>query len=400
MSRDRPLRILAVAALPYPSRQGTQVLLHAMCQGLARRGHDVCLLVHAHRPFEVRADYRIRRLLDVPRSRSLRSGPSARRVALDLQMTAAVRLLARRLRPDVVHLHNVEAAAAALIGPCRPTAPCVYHAHNLMEHELPLFADGRWRDAARRFGAWLDRVLPALADLTLAVSRPTADRLVAAGADPRRLEVVEPGLDLDDVGGEPTPAESIPRAAPDAPPTGTIRVGHLGNLDPYQGVPRLFEAAERLVAGGTRTELLFVTESDPRPVLAAAAEARVTARAVAHGPIDGALAALRTCACAAVCRNVPGGFPIKLPVLFGAGIPVAAVPSAVDGLGVEDAVIRAADDSADALADAIVLAAGPEGARRSEAGRLLAGTRFSSAAAAERLERALRDAARGANGTR
>mgnify|MGYP001582635926 CR=1 FL=1 len=387
-SPTSPLRILEVAALPFPSRQGTQVALDSMCRGLAERGHEIHLLAYAHGAFHVNAPYEIHRLPDSPRFRSLRSGPDWRRALLDLRLAAEVRRLAGALRPDVVHLHNVEAAAATLLLTFRPAPRCVYHAHNLMEHELPAYGTIGPRALTGRLGRFLDASLPARADLTIAISRSTRDGLVRAGADPARVRVVEPGADLEDLAGGPVPQ---PGAPPDTPEG--FRVAYLGNLDRYQGVDRILDALALLRRRGLPAELVAISDSAPGSLSRRAGTLGLPARFVPHGTLADAISALRGCRVAALGRTVPGGFPMKLLVLLAARVPVAAVRTAVDGLDVDTAVVAARDDTPEALAEALQAAAGDAGrADRVAAGLRLARERFSRSAAAARLETVLHEA--------
>lgn len=382
------LRILEVAALPFPSRQGTQVALDAMCRGLSARGHEVHLLAYAHGAFHVETPYEIHRLPDLPRFRSLRSGPDWRRALLDLRLAVEVRRLARALQPDVVHLHNVEAAAAALLLPFRPAAPCVYHAHNLMEHELPAYGTLGPAVLTGCLGRFLDAGLPARADLTIAISRPTRAGLVRAGADPARIRVVEPGADLDDLAGGPAPQLDEAPGAGDG-----FRVAYLGNLDRYQGVDRILDAVALLRGRGLPAELLVISDSSPDDLPQQAAAREVPVRFLPHGTLADAISALRGCRVAALGRIVPGGFPMKLLALLAAGAPVAAVRTAVEGLDVGTAVVAARDDTPTALAEALQAAACETGrAERVSAGLCMARERFSRGAAAARLEAALREA--------
>lgn len=392
MNAPRPLRLLQVAALPFPSRQGTQVLLDAIARGLAARGHELHLLVYAHGAFPLDVPYRIHRLPDRPRFRSLRSGPDWRRAALDLVLALELRRLARALRPDLLQLHNVEAGAAALLLPDRPDAPCVYHAHNLMQHELPTYDRLLPAPLARRFGRLLDQALPARADLTLAVSESTRAGLLALGAAPARVVTVEPGVDLEELAAPPAPPPCpfFPsgRREPHSPEA--LRVAHLGNLDRYQGVDRILDALAVLRRSGWPAELVAISDSDPAWVRRLADRLHVPASFVPHGSLAGAIDCARSCHVAALARDVPGGFPIKLIALLHAGVPVAATRSAVDGLRVDPVVWLADREGAGGLADAILAAATHlRSELRSAAGMRLAAERFSAAAAAERLEAAL-----------
>jgi glycosyltransferase involved in cell wall biosynthesis len=369
------------------------VLLDAIARGLAARGHEVHLLVYAHGAFPVDAPYRIHRLPDHPRFRSLRSGPDWRRVALDLVLAFELRRRVRELRPDLLHLHNVEAGAAALLLPDRPDVPCVYHAHNLMQHELPTYEAWLPPPVARRLGRLLDRELPARADLTLAVSEPTRAGLLALGLPPEHLVTVEPGVDLDELAAPPAPPPCpfFPSGRREPRSPEALRVAHLGNLDRYQGVDRVLDALAVLRRSGWPAELVAISDSDPAWVRRLADRLHVPASFVPHGSLAGAIDVARSCHVAALARDVPGGFPIKLIALLHAGLPVAATRSAVDGLRVDPVVWVADREGANGLADAILSAATHLRAElRSAAGMRLAAERFSAAAAAERLEAALR----------
>jgi len=97
------------------------------------------------------------------------------------------------------------------------------------------------------------------------------------------------------------------------------------------------------------------------------------------------------CHVAVLARSVPGGFPIKAIALLQAGMPIVATPTAVAGLGLDDVVWMAESEEPAALAAACVAAAtDPQAPERCNRGRRLAAERFSTAAAAERIEAALR----------
>ena len=113
----KALRLLEVAALPFPTAQGTQALLREGCEALAEQGNEVHLLVYAHgaAPYTPPLpNLVVHRVADWPHERSLRSGPSWRKLVLDWRLIFAIRHLSRELHPDVVHAHNYEALGAAI----------------------------------------------------------------------------------------------------------------------------------------------------------------------------------------------------------------------------------------------------------------------------------------------
>ena len=128
--------ILHVACLPFPSYQGTQAALAAMLEASAGTGRPTHVLTYAQGAYELDAPYEVHRIPDFPKVRSLRSGPSWGKVALDARCMLETRRLARRLRPDAIVAHHIEAALAALAA---RVAPVYYVAHTCLARELPVY---------------------------------------------------------------------------------------------------------------------------------------------------------------------------------------------------------------------------------------------------------------------
>ena len=135
--------LLHVAALPFPSSQGTQAALLAYVNASAReaasRGGHVGLLTYA------KGDGRELLLPNVVHERSfspvgntsLRSGPSLAKVAEDAFLIRAI----RRMNADRIVAHHIEAGLACIAA--RRPVPWVMHA--ALGPELPLYAPTRPR---------------------------------------------------------------------------------------------------------------------------------------------------------------------------------------------------------------------------------------------------------------
>ncbi|MBI2893164.1 MAG: glycosyltransferase family 4 protein [Deltaproteobacteria bacterium] len=358
-----PLTILTVAALPFPTRQGTQVLIGEICGELARRGHRVHLLCYAHRAFEERGAlaYEVHRLPDFPRNRSVRSGPSVSKILLDVRLAAHARRLARAVRADVVHAHGHEAILATALPPRIPL-PIVHHAHTSMGPELPTYFEARpLAGLARAAGEALDWVAPRLADATAAVSLALARACGGAHVPPA---VRLPG----------PPATAVPVEP---------RVVYAGNLDRYQGLDALLAA----VASVDRAELVIVSASFPGPIAARAAAVGIARRVrfVPHGDVEDVRRLLASASVVVVPRGIPTGFPIKLLEALGSAAPVIVSRRVAEGI-VDGLEARVVDD--DGLADAIdEILSDPRGAREMGArGRQWALAHHDPSRAADLLE--------------
>ena len=310
------MRTLHVAALPFPSPQGTQALLHAMLSALAAAGHDTHLLCYAHGVGNLDTTYTVHRAPG--RGRSLRSGPAFEKLWLDLRLARALARLARSLAPDAIIAHHVEAAACATLA---APGPQLFVAHTSLREELPSYFAGWSRRAWERAGHALDGWLIRHATRSCAVSPLLASLLTRSSA-----RTVAP-LPLPWFTPPPiTPAERRrAREALGIAPASEVAL-YAGNLDPYQGLEPLREGFARALKWRPHLRWLIATEASHGAFARELRRARVadrvsflplageSARRVAHAAADVAL----------VPRRSAGGLPIKLLDACARGVPVVA----------------------------------------------------------------------------
>lgn len=372
-----------VAACPFPSPQGSQVLVRQLCERLAVRGHEVDLLTYGQGRAMTGAGYRHHRIRRVPGDDARRSGPTPVKPLLDAMMAGALdRLLAKPAsRPfDVVHCHNYEGALIALTVRQRRRVPVVYHSHNLMADELPTYFAGRGlRAAAARFGATLDRVVPRRADHAIALCDYTADVMRRSGVADERLSVVPPALDDEGPAVPVRTARERLRGCgrqgldADLAPDDHV-VGYCGNLDAYQNLELLLDGFAELVGRRRRRSLLLVaTHARDRGFERAVARRGLDAhvRVCEAADYTAARAAMEACDVLALPRRRGSGYPVKLLNYLSLGRPVVTagcgakfVRHGQDGLVVDD-------HDAGGLADALSLLAARSdlGTRLGAAGR-------------------------------
>jgi glycosyltransferase involved in cell wall biosynthesis len=374
------LRILHVAALPFPSHQGTQVYIRQLCGRQAVSGHDVHLLTYAHGDgTNGRGGFDHHRIPDFPRYRSLRSGPSWHKPLLDASLAAATRRLTSHFGVDVVHAHHYEGLAASLAA--LPDVPVVYHAHTLLEPELPCY----FRHVAARTGATLvglagDRLLPRLAAHCMVISPYLREVLVGHGVSEDRVTYVPPALEDE---------RDTWRGCPDAGRNGPVLL-YLGNLDRYQGIELMLEGFVRILRRHPRARLRVVTDSDPTPCLrlAASLSVREAMDIQPHGDFSSVLPRMLSARVALVPRCIPGGFPIKLLNYLHGGLPVVASTHGSGGLrhGVEAMVFQNGDELVEHTCR--LLDDPAAAARIGRAGRAFARAHFSWETALARMDRA------------
>lgn len=359
--------ILHVAALPFPSPQGTQAAIASMIEALASAGRDVHLLCYPHAGSEQTFSFPIHRASDFARFRSLRSGVSPRKLVADAELARALRGCLERIKPCVVVAHHVEAAMVS--SRCERR---VFFAHTTLAGELPMYAVQQGssqpppatRSIFSRAGAFLDATLVRRSHAVAAVSPLLARKLVeqVPSAKDRIRCVLPPWQSVDRVSMIDRHATERARLQLGISSDAYVWL-YTGNLDAYQGWKELLRAVAIAQALMQDLVLLVATASDPKPLLAEAERAGVRKRVMVRPLLGDDERALAHAAADAVAvpRSIPGGLPIKLLDAMGRGVPCVVTPSALAGLPIDDCVVLAARDDGEALAAALLhLIANPE----------------------------------------
>jgi len=323
----QPLRIAMVAACPFPSPRGSQVLIRELAQALARRGHAVHVVTYPHGesivPLRGIFVHRIR-----PHRFATDPGIGWRRVILDAYLALMLYRVVRRERIHVIHAHNYEGPLIGFLIRWLTGVPVVYHSHNALGDELAYYFTPGWRrSVARWFGRVLDRQVPRRADFSVALTPELEGFLRAWGVAANRVALVPPGAPMLLHGNAECGAD---------PFAGRFVVMYTGNLDPYQGLEVLLRGFVAFQQGVSRSLLVIVTheanwsERVGRRLQSLVQEGRVQVLVV---PAFAAVRRLLVRADALVCpRSSWSGFPIKLLNYLAAGRAVVAAEGSAKGI--------------------------------------------------------------------
>jgi len=364
-------RVAVVAACPFPSLRGSQVLVRETAEGLARAGHAVHVVTYPTAQHLVPVErISIHRVPKVPGLWTARPFGWQKPV-LDLLLVWALLRVVRRERIDVIHAHNIEAPVIAFIVRWCTGVPVVYHAHNALADELPRYIERKGpRRLAGVLGARLDAMLARRADAVIALSDRLAAYLAARGAA-GRVAVIPP---------------SAPRLGAAAAQSSVGEHGPLvmygGNLDPYQDLGCLLEGFRRLraVEPQARLELITHRATHPNTVRRAAALAREPGVSVREVHSFGAANRALSRADVLVCpRGSWSGFPIKALNYMAIGRPIVHARASAHAVEHERTGLLFDDGDANSLAKALLrVARDPAlGAQLGRQARAVARDRFS-----------------------
>jgi len=372
------VKVVVVAACPYPAPFGTQVLVRETCEGLSERGHDVHLVSYSlgsGRPFQPL--YAIHRCSRLPGYGKMEPGPAFGKPLQDVFLLSKLMRVIRQVKPQVVHAHNYEGAAVGLAAGRVFRVPVVYHMHGLLSEELPYYS--RLGAAARPMARRIDRVLVEASRVTLCSSEEERDLVVERLSPTRPPEVVFPSVDLERFSGEG-------RLGKRAQPV----VFYSGNLDSYQGIDFLLGAFAKAAADLPGAKLRIASHSDGSRVLGEASRRGIAGQVEFLRP-RGFEAELDMLFEAAVCvcpRTLRSGFPMKVLNYMAASKPVVLTRSAARGLAHLEQAWVADDGDEDSFAEGMLAFVKDRGLgeKVSRQARSLVERRHSRAVLVERLE--------------
>lgn len=194
----RKLKIAMVAACPFPANHGSAASIREMSEALARLGHEIHVVTYPIReeiPLEAVRVHRVNKLFLKPGA--VRIGPSANKLAYDLQLIFKLIDVIARHDIDVVHAHNYEAAMVGWLAKVLRRRPMIYNAVTNMRDELPTYNFIKPRKLSQALGRALDYVVPRSADVITVVSDDLGDYLAARGIPKDVIRTVPAGVNLE-----------------------------------------------------------------------------------------------------------------------------------------------------------------------------------------------------------
>jgi glycosyltransferase involved in cell wall biosynthesis len=395
---------VAIVTNTYPPHDisGVGTLCAELAVQLPAAGHEAVVLTRRAAP-------------DTPEGRAARTTDGSKLLFPLAVARLYLREVRRTSRFDVVHVHESDGFAVALLvrlarllrrpsGRTRLIATLQVSYRRERLSVRPIHADGgpdgggppvSRPTGSERVFAWvrapilagLGRLTARLADRVVAPSRATARELVE-DYDARDVAVVANGITLPEQGPQ-APKSGVALRTPRGPFT----VLYAGRLRTRKAVAVLLEAFARLLERVPEARLIVVGDGEQRPALEAQAARLGVAEAVAFegGRPHGAMPQYYRAAGVFCLPSLYEGFPLAILEAMAAGLPVVAtavagVPEAVAD-GVTGRVVPPED--AGALADALAELAADRARARAmgEAGRRRAAEEFAiPRIAAEYLE--------------
>jgi len=352
----QPVRVVMVAACPFPANHGTPGAIRELALHLARQGHEVHVVTYPQFediPVDGLHIHRVRVPFMKPGPISI--GPSFERLLYDALLIPKLVQVIRRHHIDVIHAHNYEATLAGAMAKWLVRRPLIYNGVTAMADELPTYKFIRPDALARGIGKTLDYVVPRLSDLLMVLSDELKDYLIEIGNKEKKLLVVPPGVELEWLAsGDGGKVRTKLGLAPDTPV-----VMYTGALEAFQRVDYLLQAMAQVLEQVPEAMLVIVgnikNQKAQDALLAMARELGIEARLcfVESAPIEELPDYLAAADVTVVPRPTCPGYPIKLLNYMAAGKPVVSFAGSAKSLCHEYSGYVAVNDDVEDLARGI-----------------------------------------------
>ncbi len=196
-SKGKKLKIVMVAACPFPANHGSPASIREMSEALVRLGHEVHVVTYPMSediPLQGVGVHRV--ALPFVKPGAVRIGPSAIKPVYDFLLIFKLLSVIARHGIDVIHAHNYEAAMVGWFGRIFARRPMIYNAVTNMKDELPTYNFIKPRKLAEILGRVLDYAVPRGADMVTVVSDELGAYQAERGIPRKRIRVVPAGVNL------------------------------------------------------------------------------------------------------------------------------------------------------------------------------------------------------------
>lgn len=312
-----------VGACPFPTCQGSQVLIRQLSEALQKRGHEVHVVTYHIGEATDNISLPIHRIPGIIPYRKFRAGPAWRKPFLDILLISKLFQVVKRFGIDIIHAHNYEAVLAGLAVRFFTGVPVLFHTHGVMEDELHTYFQGRLtRYAARKSALLLDSLTSRRANHIIAISPETMSFFQSKEIDCSKIDYIPPGIFF---------PEPIPEKAKNyVQQINNIGEGpivlYAGNLDQYQNLNFLIESFVLVLNKVPEAKLVLLThcETDHYEKLCRDLGISGNVALIGYTDFNQVQFFLKKSDLAVLPRTSWSGFPIKLLNYMAAGKAVVA----------------------------------------------------------------------------
>jgi glycosyltransferase involved in cell wall biosynthesis len=350
------MKILMIAPEPFFEPRGTPFSEYFRIKALSALGHTVDLVTY---PFGVDKDIpglKIIRCRKLPWIKSVRTGPSWAKLALDFFLLLKVIQRLWREDYDLIHTHE-EASILGVFCQKMTKIPHLYDMHSSLVQQMENFNFTRSKIIVRFF-KFSETISLKNATAVIVICRSLFDYAAGITAS-AKLTLIENFMDDRPRGSN---EEKFLRLKKEINPDGKKIIMYTGTLEAYQGIPLLLESL-RLLGDDFRLVLIGGKEDQVVKLRRQVQEMKLEKRVMLLGQKRSRDIPyyLQTASVLVSPRILGTNIPLKIYSYLASGVPVVATDLLTHTQSISKDIAILAAAAAEPFAAAINLAAGPQG---------------------------------------
>jgi glycosyltransferase involved in cell wall biosynthesis len=349
------LRILMIAACPFPWPRGTPIRIQRLAQALVEQGHTVDVIAYHLGKTGEDLPFKVFRIAKVSYYDRVSAGPSiSKLLVLNPMLVRSLLKVGKAGDYDIIHGHHIEgvivARAARAMG---LKLPIIYDAHTLVGSELLDYGPAIGAGIKRFIGSFFDHYFTRRADSVIAVTDSIKEEFVKRDSQPAdRIYVIPNGIEEDFIQrAEKARLEYSACVEEGNTPAGKLAPTFMyaGNTAAYQGIDLMLKAFALVAQQIPNAQLIILTHESFADYQPLADSLGITDKlSISDGILEDLPAMLVQADVLLNPRTRCAGIPQKLLNYMAAGRPVVSfagsakiVIDRVDGLVVENGNIHA-----------------------------------------------------------
>lgn len=361
-SLEKPLRVLMVAACPFPWPRGTPVRIQRLAQALVEEGHEVDVLTYHLGKTNTKLPFNVYRTANVFYYHRVSAGPSFTKLfVLNPMLVRNLLKIGKKGEYDIIHAHHIEGVMVSLFARAMGLKlPIVYDAHTLVGSELLDYGPPIGAGIKHYIGDLLDHSFARRAESVIAVTDSIKSEFLNRGSQPEsHIYVIPNGIEEKFI---QRAAKARSDHAANAAEENTDDVAgmvatdqlapvfmYAGNTAAYQGIDSMLKAFALVVKKLPKASLKIITNESFAKYRALAFSLGITDKiSISDVKVEKLPSALIQADVLLNPRTRCTGIPQKLLNYLAAGRPVVSfagsakiVTDRIDVLVVEDGNIQA-----------------------------------------------------------
>lgn len=322
------MRVLMVAACPFPANRGTPSRILRMAESLSLKGHQVHVVSYhiGDSSIDVNESLTVHKIKPFFSYNKMEPGPSFKKPFLDFMLAMKIVQISKKQDIDIIHAHHIEGLASSILASKILRIPLIYDAHVHVTNELEILGVFSNTSLLKDLTLFFEKLFINRSTAIVAVSNELGDILSSFGYPDNKIWIIPTGTNLEHFENilSSESKNNIKKSFGLSEQEPLIM--YTGTITPYQGLEYLIDSMELLLRKLPSAKLIIVGDGDIEKYRKLCEQKKIAESVIFTGekPFHEIPSLLSIADVVVSPRTEASGIPQKLTNYMAAGAPVVA----------------------------------------------------------------------------